>query len=84
MLRRRPSGWYWTRRAHASRLTSLRGTGGEPVKIVEATTGRLVGTVDEPSAHVIAHEGATYLHQGDTYLVSSLDLADGAALVRAV
>ncbi len=62
-------------------MTSLRGTGAEPVKIVEETTGRLVGTVDEPSAHVLAHDGATYLHQGDTYLVSTLDLADGVALV---
>jgi DEAD/DEAH box helicase domain-containing protein len=81
LLRRRPSGWYWTRRAHAARMTSLRGTGAEPVKIVEETTGRLVGTVDEPSAHLLAHDGATYLHQGDTYLVSTLDLADGVALV---
>jgi DEAD/DEAH box helicase domain-containing protein len=84
MLRRRPSGWYWTRRAHASRLTGLRGAGAEPIKIVEAATGRLVGTVDEPSAHVLAHQGATYLHQGDTYLVGSLDLADGVALVHPV
>ncbi len=83
MLRRRPAGWYWTSRAHASRLTGLRGTGAEPVRIVEEATGRLVGTVDEPSAHVLAHEGATYLHQGDTYLVSALDLADGVALVQA-
>jgi DEAD/DEAH box helicase domain-containing protein len=83
LLRRRPAGWYWTRRAHATRLTGLRGTGPEPVKIVEEATGRLVGTVDEPSAHVLAHEGATYLHQGDTYVVSALDLADGVALVRA-
>ncbi len=82
LLRRRPSAWYWTRRAHAARMTSLRGTGADPVKIVEETTGRLVGTVDEPSAHVLAHDGATYLHQGDTYLVSALDLADGVALVE--
>ena len=30
---------------------------------------------------MLAHQGATYLHQGDTYLVRSLDLTDGAALV---
>ena len=81
LLRRRPSGWYWTRRAHAAGMTGLRGTGAAPVKIVEETTGRLVGTVDEPSAHLLAHDGATYLHQGDTYVVSTLDLADGVALV---
>jgi DEAD/DEAH box helicase domain-containing protein len=83
LLRCRPSGWYWTHRAHASRLTSLRGAGGEPIRIIEEATGRLVGTVDEPSAPLLAHQGATYLHQGETYLVRSLDLADGAALVRA-
>jgi DEAD/DEAH box helicase domain-containing protein len=83
LLRCRPSGWYWTHRAHASRLTSLRGAGAEPVRIIEEATGRLIGTVDEPSAPLLAHQGATYLHQGETYLVRSLDLDDSAALVRA-
>jgi DEAD/DEAH box helicase domain-containing protein len=83
LLRCRPSGWYWTHRALASRLTSLRGAGAEPVRIIEEATGRLVGTVDEPSAPLQVHQGATYLHQGETYLVRSLDLTDGAALVRA-
>ncbi len=83
MLRCRPSGWYWTHRARASGLTSLRGAGAEPIRIIEEATGRLIGTVDEPSAPMMAHQGATYLHQGETYLVRSLDLADGAALVRA-
>ena len=62
--------------------TGLRGTGGQPVRIVEAPTGRLVGTVDEPSAHVLAHTGAVYPHQGEMYLVSQLDLDDGVALVE--
>jgi DEAD/DEAH box helicase domain-containing protein len=81
MLRRRGSSWCWTRggRAH---LTGLRGTGGPPVRIVEAGTGRLVGTVDEPSAHILAHAGAVYPHQGEMYLVTGLDLADCVALVE--
>src|ERR1700761_7940588 len=41
VLRCRPSGWYWTHRARASRLTSLRGAGAEPIRIVEEATGRL-------------------------------------------
>ncbi len=81
MLRRRGSSWCWTRRGRAH-LTGLRGTGGPPVRIVEAATGRLVGTVDEPSAHVLAHAGAVYPHQGEMYLVSGLDLADCVALVE--
>jgi DEAD/DEAH box helicase domain-containing protein len=74
--------WCWTRggRAH---LTGLRGTGGPPVRIVEESTGRLVGIVDEPSAHVLAHTGAVYPHQGEIYLVTKLDLDDCVALVEA-
>jgi DEAD/DEAH box helicase domain-containing protein len=49
---------------------------------VEEATGRLVGTVDEPSAHLIVHDGAVYVHQGDSYLVRRLELADRVALVE--
>ena len=49
---------------------------------MDGSTGRLVGTVDEPSAHFLAHSGAVYPHQGETYLVSKLDLEDRIALVE--
>jgi DEAD/DEAH box helicase domain-containing protein len=74
--------WCWTRHGRAH-LTGLRGTGGSPVRIVEESTGRLVGTVDEPSAHVLAHTGAVYPHQGEMYLVTRLDLDGCVALVEA-
>ncbi|MGK5680380.1 DEAD/DEAH box helicase [Actinoplanes sp. URMC 104] len=79
-LRRRPSGWYWT---HPGRPdVDLRGAGGAPVSVVEASTGRLLGTVDQTSSHVMLHTGAVYLHQGVTYLVDELDLEDAIALVH--
>jgi DEAD/DEAH box helicase domain-containing protein len=82
-LRQRQSGWHWARRGHPARRISLRGDGiARPVRIVEESTGRLVGTVDEPSAHRLAHDGAVYLHQGDIYLVSRLDLPARVALVE--
>jgi DEAD/DEAH box helicase domain-containing protein len=83
MLRHRPAGWFWTKRERASDLADIRGAGGPPVQVVEASTGRLLGTVDEPSAHSMVHEGAVYLHQGETYVVQTLDLADSVALVSA-
>jgi DEAD/DEAH box helicase domain-containing protein len=83
LLRRRPTGWFWTRRERASGLADLRGTGGEPVRICEADTGRLLGTVDAAASHSTVHEGAVYLHQGQTFLVRSLDLDDSVALVDA-
>ena len=80
-LRRRPAGWYSMRRGAAG-PGGLRGAGDAPVRVVEEATGRLVGTVDEPSAQLLVHDGAVYLHQGDSYLVSRLDLADRVALVE--
>lgn len=81
-LRRRPSGWYYARRRRPAREISIRGDLGRPVRVVEESTGRLVGTMDEPSAHRYVHDGAVYLHQGESYLVRSLDLADAVALVE--
>jgi len=81
-LRQRESGWHSARRGRPSRNISLRGEQGRPVRVVEEATGRLVGTMDEPSAHRFVHDGAVYLHQGETYLVSVLDLADRVALVE--
>jgi len=81
-LRRRPSGWYYARHRRPASEISIRGDLGRPVRVVEQATGRLVGTMDEPSAHRYVHEGAVYLHQGESYLVSRLDLADRVALVE--
>ncbi len=81
-LRRRASGWYWTHAEPASRLTDLRGSGGEPVRVVESATGRLLGTVDAGAADSTVHPGAVYVHQGATYVVDELDLEGSVALVR--
>jgi DEAD/DEAH box helicase domain-containing protein len=83
LLRRRPGGWYWTKRESAVDLVDIRGAGGPPVRIVEAATGRLLGTVDASAAHTSVHQGAVYLHQGESFLVRALDLDDNVALVEA-
>lgn len=80
-LRRRPSGWYWTHAEPATSLTDLRGSGGSPVRVVEAATGRLLGTVDAGQADATVHPGAVYVHQGATFLVDELDLTASVALV---
>jgi DEAD/DEAH box helicase domain-containing protein len=80
-LRRRASGWYWTRADPAPRLTDLRGTGGYPVRVVERSTGRMLGTVDAAAADSTVHPGAVYVHQGATYVVDELRLDDDVALV---
>ncbi|MFD7586307.1 DEAD/DEAH box helicase [Kitasatospora sp. NPDC059811] len=83
LLRRRSDGsWYWTRRERAADAVDLRGSGGSPVQIVEADTGRLLGTVDAAAAHTTVHTGAVHLHQGRTFLVRELDLENSVALVE--
>ena len=81
MLRRRPGGWFWTRRERATDLTDLRGSGGAPVRVVEDGTGRLLGTVDRAAAPGVVHRGAVYVHQGVTHVVTALDLEDAVATV---
>ncbi|NRQ40217.1 DUF1998 domain-containing protein, partial [Nonomuraea sp. NN258] len=81
LLRKRPAGWFWTRRERATDLADIRGGGGAPIQVVEESTGRLLGSVDESSAHTTVHTGAVYLHQGETFLVELLDLDAGVALV---
>ena len=81
LLRRRPHGWFWTDRRRASDLADIRGSGGSPVRLVEDVTGRVLGTVDAHAAHGTAHTGAVYLHQGETWMVTELDLAESVAVV---
>jgi DEAD/DEAH box helicase domain-containing protein len=80
-LRRRAGGWFWAR--HGERPeANLRG-GGSVVALIEEATGRLLGTVDEFAAHRTVHTGAVYLHQGESYVTSELDLDAGLALLAA-
>jgi DEAD/DEAH box helicase domain-containing protein len=80
VLRRRPSGWFWAREDRPADHVSLRGT-SEVVAVVESRTGRVIGTVDEASAHAQVHTGAVHVHQGETWVVTDLDLEGRAAHV---
>jgi DEAD/DEAH box helicase domain-containing protein len=80
-LRRRPAGWYWAGRGRPD--VDIRGSGEEPVAIIETGTGRLLGTVDGGAAHSTVHEGALYVHRGDTFVVDEFDVADACAVVHA-
>lgn len=82
LLRKRPAGWYWTKRERASDLADLRSSGGAPVSIVETDTGRVIGTVDASSADRDVHEGAVYVHQGETYVVREYAPEDRVALAE--
>jgi DEAD/DEAH box helicase domain-containing protein len=80
-LRRRPAGWYWAGRGRPD--VDIRGSGSQPVSIVESGTGRLLGTVDGDAAHSTVHDGALYVHRGETFVVDEFDVDDACAVVHA-
>lgn len=82
VLRRRPTGWYWTSRERPHASVDIRGSGGDQVAVVEADSGRLLGTVDPGAAFTTVHPGAVYLHQGTSYVVDDLEVSTGLAMVH--
>jgi len=61
----------------------IRGAAGGQIAIVESDTGRLLGSVGVGQAPACVHPGAVYLHQGESYVVDSLDFGGGIAFVHA-
>ena len=82
LLRRRSRGWFWTDARRAADLADIRSTGGAPVQLLEAGTGRVVGTVDASRSHSTAHAGAVYVHAGETWVVQDLDLEERVAVME--
>ena len=62
---------------------SIRGGSGGQIAILESGTGRILGTTGTGQAPATVHPGAVYLHQGESYVVDSLDFEDGIAIVHA-
>ncbi|WP_428339919.1 DEAD/DEAH box helicase [Mycobacterium sp.] len=83
LLRRRSGKYYPAPGVDPHPATDIRGPTGGQVVIVEADTGRLLGTAGAGQAAASVHPGAVYLHRGESYLVDSLDLDDGMAFVHA-
>jgi len=81
VLRRRPTGWFVANGERPADRVSLRGS-GTTLRIADHCTGRVLGTIDDARSHTAVHPGAVYVHQGETYVVLSLDLDEGCALVR--
>ncbi len=72
-----PRGWVHRGR-YPHRRISLRGTGGKLVRLKDGM-GKTLGVSDMGAALRDLHPGAVHLHQGDTYIVASLDLENGIA-----
>jgi DEAD/DEAH box helicase domain-containing protein len=83
LLRRRAGGYFPTPGVDPHHAVDIRGSTGGQIAILEDGTGRMLGTAGTGQAPATVHPGAVYLHQGETYLVDSLDFEDGIAFVHA-
>jgi DEAD/DEAH box helicase domain-containing protein len=85
MLHRSNNRYTWIGDGYPAAGLSLR-TGNPDNVVVQDVSiepPRAIGLMDRPSVPVLLHEGAVYLHGGETYVVESLDWKEGIALVRA-
>jgi len=83
LLRRRSGKYYPTPGLDPHPAVDIRGPVGGQIVIVESDTGRLLGTTGASQAAVSVHPGAVYLHQGESYVVDTLDFDEGLAFVHA-
>ncbi|MDU3567746.1 MAG: DEAD/DEAH box helicase, partial [Cutibacterium avidum] len=82
VLRRRGNRLFWTRPGRAVDAIDLRSAAGKGIDIIDRSTGRVIGVVDEAAGDRTVHPGAVYLHQGDQWLIDEYDPAEHYALVH--
>lgn len=82
LLRTRAGRHHWVSRDKPSGNVSVRGGIGRTIRIVDTSTGGLIGDVDESRAHRQVHTGAIHLHQGEPYEVIELNLDTAIAAVK--
>jgi DEAD/DEAH box helicase domain-containing protein len=82
LLRGTPGGIVWAGRDHPAAKVPLRSTDPDSFAVVDAGTGTVLGLVERSRAYSTVHEGAVYLHLGESYLVRELDLTAMRAVVE--
>ena len=61
---------------------NIRSASRRNYQVVLEGSGRIIETVDEGTAFSQAHPGAVYLHQGESFLVTELDMHAALVFVR--
>ncbi|MBM3156575.1 MAG: DEAD/DEAH box helicase, partial [Chloroflexi bacterium] len=81
LLHKRARGWYASPSVtYPAEEINIRSASSHGYFLVEAGSGRLLETIEEANAFFQVHPGAVYLHQGESYLVTALDLTAHTAL----
>jgi DEAD/DEAH box helicase domain-containing protein len=81
-LEQTPAGYVWAGRDYPAARFGLRSTSPDVFTVVETETGSVLGTIERERAYHTVHEGAIYLHLGESYRVIALDLGARSALVE--
>ncbi len=80
ILRERSDRWYLSPAiGYPAQSINIRSTSGGNFAIIDTSTDSLLETVEASVAFSQIHPGAIYLHQGESYLVTKLDLANRTA-----
>ncbi|MDD5190364.1 MAG: DEAD/DEAH box helicase [Dehalococcoidales bacterium] len=75
LLKERREKWYVsTSVSYPAQNINIRSSSGENYALIDVSTGAMLETVEANIAFFQIHRGAIYLHQGDTYLITDLDL----------
>jgi DEAD/DEAH box helicase domain-containing protein len=81
-LAKTKAGYVWAGRDYPAGRFGLRSTTPDVFTIVTTDTGSVLGTIERERAYSTLHEGAVYLHLGESYRVAALDLNARSALVE--
>jgi DEAD/DEAH box helicase domain-containing protein len=84
-IRRTRGRYYWADRSYPAEGISLRSATSDNVIIVDRTGGKdsVIGEMDRPSAKELLFDNAIYIHRGNQYVVTHLDLENRRAYVEA-
>jgi DEAD/DEAH box helicase domain-containing protein len=82
-LKETPAGIVWAGKEHPAAHVSLRSSEPDAFSIVDGSTGAVLGVVERSRAYSTVHEGAVYLHMGESFLVRELNLSTMYAVVEA-
>ena len=89
-IRQQGDKFYWSGPNYPAADVPLRNIGDDVYTIIDvphgepvgSRTNRVIGTIDEPGAFMQLHREAVYMHHGETYFVTDLDLTKKIAYVQ--
>lgn len=81
-LRPTKAGFVWAGRDYPAGRVGLRSASPESVTVIDVGTGAVLGIVERERAPSTVHDGAIYLHMGESFRVLELDLDGRTAVVE--